>query len=253
MFKNESMIIQEWIEHNIKEGVEHFYLIDNGSDDNYIDKIKKYMNLITLVKDPYRKKLGTQTELFNKHFLDIIKKETEWVIVIDIDEYVYSRNGYSKITDYINKISDDISQIILPWKMFGSNTIIKQPLSIISSFTKREDNSRFKNRIKSSHFGYCKALTRVSRLKQIETHKPTLNSGCIRFSDFSELDGFNTYFIEKQYIHINHYTNMSLEYYTNIKIKRGGGQGGVYTLNRFNHENTVFNEVEDIELKNKET
>jgi hypothetical protein len=30
MFKNESMIIKDWFEHYLKEGVEHFYLIDNG-------------------------------------------------------------------------------------------------------------------------------------------------------------------------------------------------------------------------------
>ena len=42
MFKNESMIIQEWIKHYIEEGVEHFYLIDNGSTDDYYEKIKMY-------------------------------------------------------------------------------------------------------------------------------------------------------------------------------------------------------------------
>ena len=31
MFKNESMIITEWIEHYLREGIDHFYLIDNGS------------------------------------------------------------------------------------------------------------------------------------------------------------------------------------------------------------------------------
>ena len=28
MFKNESMIMDEWIQHNISEGIQHFYLID---------------------------------------------------------------------------------------------------------------------------------------------------------------------------------------------------------------------------------
>jgi hypothetical protein len=34
MFKNESSIIQEWLEHYLAEGVQHFYLIDNGTTDN---------------------------------------------------------------------------------------------------------------------------------------------------------------------------------------------------------------------------
>ena len=62
MFKNESMIIQEWINHYIEEGVEHFYLIDNGSTDNYYEKIKMYEKYFTLVKDSTRlPRSGTQT------------------------------------------------------------------------------------------------------------------------------------------------------------------------------------------------
>ena len=34
IFKNEEHIIKEWIEHYLYHGVEHFYLIDDNSDDN---------------------------------------------------------------------------------------------------------------------------------------------------------------------------------------------------------------------------
>ena len=35
IFKNEGMNIKEWIEHYIWQGIEHFYLINNDSTDNY--------------------------------------------------------------------------------------------------------------------------------------------------------------------------------------------------------------------------
>ena len=70
MFKNEAPIIEEWIEHYIREGVEHFYLIDNGSSDNYESKINKYKTKITLVKDPRRFEKLTQSRLYNEHFLE---------------------------------------------------------------------------------------------------------------------------------------------------------------------------------------
>ena len=66
MFKNESMIIKDWIEHYLKEGVQHFYLIDNGSTDDYLEKIKIYEKYITLVKDATRLPKNTQTHLYNK-------------------------------------------------------------------------------------------------------------------------------------------------------------------------------------------
>ena len=36
IFKNEAMNLKEWIEHYILNGVEHFYLINNGSTDNFL-------------------------------------------------------------------------------------------------------------------------------------------------------------------------------------------------------------------------
>ena len=42
IFKNESHILQEFINHYIKQGVDRFLFIDNGSTDNYIDIINKY-------------------------------------------------------------------------------------------------------------------------------------------------------------------------------------------------------------------
>ena len=35
IFKNESHILEEWLNHYINEGVDHFYLLNNNSDDNY--------------------------------------------------------------------------------------------------------------------------------------------------------------------------------------------------------------------------
>ena len=128
MFKNESMIIEDWIIHYLKEGVNHFYLIDNGSVDDYWTKINKYENYITIVKDSTRLPNGTQTYLYNKIFLETIKRETKWLIICDIDEYIYAKNG--NIMNVLNKLSENVEKIWLPWKIFGSNGNIKQPNNI---------------------------------------------------------------------------------------------------------------------------
>ena len=74
MFKNESTIIKEWIQHYISEGIDHFYLIDNGSTDDYNSQIKDYTNLITLVVDPTRLPKGTQRTLYNKHLGNCLER-----------------------------------------------------------------------------------------------------------------------------------------------------------------------------------
>ena len=64
IFKNESHILKEFITHYIKQGVDHFFLIDNGSNDNYSD---------ILTRLGYAPKIGSR---FHTPFLN-----ENWVIV----------------------------------------------------------------------------------------------------------------------------------------------------------------------------
>ena len=51
IFKNESHGLEEWLLNHLNEGVEHFYLINNGSTDNFMPIIEKYNKYITLFND----------------------------------------------------------------------------------------------------------------------------------------------------------------------------------------------------------
>jgi hypothetical protein len=110
MFKNESMVLEEWLVYYINQGVEHFYLIDNGSTDDYNSIISKYRLYISLVKDDKRYEKNTQEILINKHFLDEIKQNTEWITFIDCDEYIYAPKAkclVSFLTDLDQNIKYD--------------------------------------------------------------------------------------------------------------------------------------------------
>lgn len=258
MFKNEEMIMEEWIQHYISEGIEHFYLIDNGSTDNYFRIVNKYADKITLVVDPTRDNVATQPLLYNRHFLETVKLESEWVIIADMDEYVYGRRNFKSISDYVKTIPEHVECILMPWKNFGHNNINLQPRSITSSFTKRENCSHFIERVINHNWlGHCKSLTRTKDLSYLNTHICGLNKNSIYFSDFSvvnySLDNFKKYNLDNQSLHLNHYQNMSYEYYANVKIKRGDAQSQTnnYTMDRFHNESNIFNQTDDAELSNK--
>ena len=53
IFKNESWILEEWLNHYINEGVEHFFLIDNDSNDDYLSILKPFIDKkqVTLFKE----------------------------------------------------------------------------------------------------------------------------------------------------------------------------------------------------------
>jgi hypothetical protein len=253
MFKNESMIIKDWFDHYIREGVDHFYLIDNGSTDDYWNKIHIYEKYITLVKDSTRlPHSGTQTFLYNKIYLDKVKKETKWLIICDIDEYIYSRNGNIKIMDVLNKLPNNVENIWLPWKIFGSNGNINQPDNIIQSFTKRNIDY-------SDNDGYGKTICRTKNLNnidccghtvQINNNNECYNANGINYNKFN----FTNENCNNLDLHLNHYMVMSEEYYLKVKSIRGGGESGStlkYTIDFFHENEKNYNKMIDTELSNK--
>jgi glycosyltransferase involved in cell wall biosynthesis len=90
IFKNESDILKEWIEHYLQQGVDKFFMIDNGSTDNYYNILEPYIknNKVELVIDTTK---FAQTNLYNKYYLNKCKAY-EWVIVCDLDEFIMVEN-----------------------------------------------------------------------------------------------------------------------------------------------------------------
>lgn len=239
IFKNEGHILQEWIEHYLREGVDMFYLIDNGSTDNYLEKIQKYIDLGKVVLNIDNTK-HKQAELYNKYYLNLCKRAA-WVIVVDLDEFMYSRNGYNTIKEYLNSLDNHISVITIPWKMFGSNGFIQQPEGVIHNFTKRQEYV-------SNYSINVKTIIRGKQLKQIDIHcSQLLNYPTIISNTITEET------LRNDNIHLNHYAIQSLDFFTNIKMTRGACDGimheNVRTLEYFKKYD--HNDIIDEELKNK--
>lgn len=249
------MIIEEWFKHYLDEGVEHFYLIDNGSTDDYESKIEKFKPFYTLIKDDTRlPRLGTQSFLYNKHYLETVKKETEWLIVCDIDEYIYARNGHVKIPEVLDKLPKHIKIIWIPWKIFGSNGHKKQPANIVQSF-----NKHFKQYTKK--YGYGKTISRPENIIELDVHLQKFNKPTLHYTSSGDLYDdydFSHENVLKLDLHLNHYMLMSEEYYEKIKCTRGGGASGnvsKYTMKTFYELNSHYSKhlIEDNELKTKKS
>ena len=87
IFRNEADIMEEWIEHHINEGVDHFYLINNQSTDNYSEILDKYEGKITLYQhdrvhniNTIEKNMGCQLKSYEKVTPDI-KEDCLYTVV----------------------------------------------------------------------------------------------------------------------------------------------------------------------------
>lgn len=116
IFKNEARYLREWVEFNHLVGVDHFYLYNNNSTDNYLEVITPYIEsgLVTLVQWPHDQK---QMEAY----MDGIKRfssETKWLGFIDIDEFIVPRSTNS-IYELLRQF-EDRGSVKVYWRLYGS-------------------------------------------------------------------------------------------------------------------------------------
>ena len=270
MFKNQAWIIEDWIKHYLREGVTHFYLIDNGSTDDYLRRLKPYRNKYTLIKDPSRPQPDPQSQLLNKHFRALTATTSTWVMVCDIDEYVYARQGHRRITDVLQQLPLHVDLLYLPWKLFGSNGHDRQPSGVIKSFTKRGPLDQWKYSDKwhgklTWFLGHGKTIIRTGSNQRLEVHvslpDTTKTTSLVSLLDQGKIYNANGEPLNKETIpssalnlHLNHYKYMSRQFYEEIKCNIGGGKSGMcksYTLLHFIQENKGLNKYEDTELQYK--
>ena len=123
IFKNEAKYLKEWIEFHRIVGVEHFYLYDNNSTDDYTSIIKTYIDrgIVSLVR---WEKNYAQMEAY-KDCIKRFSQETRWMGFIDIDEYLVP-NYYDNIYDFLKAFEKNRPAVVVYWKMFGTSGLIER-------------------------------------------------------------------------------------------------------------------------------
>jgi len=215
-FSNEAHIITEWITHYLNEGARHIYLIDNASTDNVKSRIERHPrfadNVITYIHEPSKK--ISQSTMINKNF-GKHKAGKSWVLVVDIDDFVYSREDTIRV--FLNKFlteHKDASQILFPVRIFGSSGLVQQPDSVVQSFIQHmpySANQPIKSLVDASRimsFGVNHHYTSSGKCYLSSGHKATPITESVRLpnSDFPVV--------------ANRYAIQSLEIYMNIKAKK---------------------------------
>lgn len=118
IFKNEALYLREWIEYHKIVGVEHFYLYNNNSEDNYEEILKPYISdgSVTFTQWPQNQ---AQMQCYH-NAIDRFSTETEWLSFIDIDEFIVP-NSTDNIYDFLKPFQKNRPVVIAYWRMFGTS------------------------------------------------------------------------------------------------------------------------------------
>lgn len=234
-FKNERHIMYEFIHHYLEEGVDCFILIDDNSNDNYLELNRDWMDdLIKSQTIIIKKAKKAQKDEYDLH-LDIIRK-FKWVLLCDMDEFFYSVPPDSSIKSVLNSRLSKYDYIRIPWKIY-KHDCYHQPKSIIddnlSTHTKKLDTF-------APTRGY-KYIVKSEVIKSLGIHsckeKHKSKTLCLKNCHNS-------------FIHINHYRTQSEEYLRGVKEVRGGGVHKNKYKSFSLHKKNIYNKKCEL-LRNK--
>jgi hypothetical protein len=191
------------------------FVYDNMSTDNSDNIYKEYPKVIV-------KKWNSNNEINELNYIEIKNTaykisrvdKADWVIVCDMDEFIYARKDFKTIKQYLCTLDDSVSQVLIPWKIFGSNgynTINQsQPESIIQNFTKRINYNKsngFQGVIKQNENKYSltKSIVKTKYLIEFRIHSHITNNIVIspdHNKDFiEEFSGFNIFITDTYLFH----------------------------------------------------
>jgi len=129
--------LEEFIIYHFLQGVEHFFIYDNGSKNPIKNRLNHYFfhTKCTIISYPGKVK---QVEAYND-FIQKYGHKTNWVAIIDGDEYIFPKID-KNLKDFLKRY-EDYHAVGINWVNFGSNNIEKKKKGyLIENYTKCEKN-----------------------------------------------------------------------------------------------------------------
>ena len=139
IFKDEARYLKEWLDYHLLAGVEHFYLYNNDSSDDYAEVLAPYVeaNLVTLTD--WSGKLQMYPAYDDA--IENYRFDCRHMAFLDLDEFLFPRTGQSAadVVEEIFSRDPNIAALGVNWQIFGSNGQNKADYSrgVLERFTRR--------------------------------------------------------------------------------------------------------------------
>jgi hypothetical protein len=249
IFQDEAPYLKEWIEFHKLVGVQHFYLYNNLSTDNYFSVLKPYIEKgeVELINWNYcSANICEWNEIQCGSYNDALSRTrnvVEWVAFVDIDEFIVPVKEKNLIK-FLDKYKH-FAGVCVNWQVYGTSWIkkIANNKLLIEELTFRASNE-------------CDSHCLVKSIV-----RPHYVSHCNNPHWFYYLDGFcqvdaskipfcgpRTAFPKTRTIRINHYQFRDEYWFINFKIPRYikyFNNQEQYTDEWIQHIYDYFNVIED--------
>lgn len=243
IFQNEDRFLKEWIDYHRLIGVEHFYMYDNQSSDNFREVLNPYIEAGIVECIPWDKDYSTPEDWWRVQrnaYIDAIKRNigvSKWLCIIDTDEFIIpikDENLQAFLRDF-----EDFGGIYINWVYYGASGIQRIP----------DGEWITKNllyRATLSHSGH-RLVKSIIRPERVDLDKSSFPHTCAYIPPFYHVNPDKKQPVRGQpkdiiidRIRINHYWSRDLDYLTNDKYLRNKRwYGEERALNKINAESEM--------------
>lgn len=221
IFKNEGRFLREWIEYHRLIGVEHFYLYNNNSTDDYLHVLEPYIKEGTVELIDWSKNYTTTkewTDIQCSAYADAIhrsRKKTKWLAIIDMDEFIVPVQN-DKL-DQVLKEYEEFGGVCVNWQLFGTSHVpfVKEQELMIEKLIYRAPSDYGEN-------GFVKSIVRPNKVRYIaDPHYVRYQHGYyqVNTNGIQTACGVSTPILTDK-LRINHYWTKDEEFFQKVKIGR---------------------------------
>lgn len=252
MFRDEAPYLKEWIEYHRMVGVDHFWLYNDKSTDNWEEVLAPYIKEgLVEVFDWFTPNPSHYIGYQCKAFKDAVERgigKTPWLAFIDMDEFLLPMRG-STVTKCLARYFANAQAVYANWRCFGSGKkYIPTGSPLLFELTDCSLPAHSRNAVGKS----------IVRPECVDTsylwnpHFTLLKSGVYHNGDGQvlhfegselKLRGQHT-----KYIRINHYVMRDRGFFENVRLARArqGYAGHVsYTESLLKDHNRDFSLTQD--------
>ena len=129
IMKNEGHYVKEWLDYHLAAGVDHFYIYDHESTDNFTEVLQPYIEsgIVTYIFCPDARK---QVDVFNEA-VQKYRFFCRYMSFVDADEFIFPQSNKSivEVMDELLKNKPIMGGVVLNWMMYGSSNFDKADYS----------------------------------------------------------------------------------------------------------------------------
>jgi Glycosyltransferase family 92 len=232
IFRNEAEYLKEWIEFHKLVGVQHFYLINHFSSDDYQGVLQPYIdrNEVELFQCQNNKtdNLTFTCVIQPTEYTNIVRfceGKTKWLMITDLDEFLFPVKCDS-LLDFLKEY-EEFGGVYVFWQLFGTSYVpkINKNQLLIESLILQSEQDYIYNK-------WGKSIVRPERVESANIHfcrykKPyfhvfpnkhrIVDYDIISINSVKIIPQFN---VDVSKVRINHYWTRDEDFLFRIKYPR---------------------------------